>query len=250
MADVIALFNQSGGVGKSTLSMNLGYHVAERGHKVLVVDMDPQGSLTAFMGLEPSDLDVTVYNSLIEEVPLPIHHNIHGMDLVPANIELSGAEVELVLADMRDLRLKESLEPVLQTYQYILIDCPPTLGILSYISLVAATHVLIPIQTEYKALKGTELLLKTITRVKKKANHKLKIAGVVPTMHNNTKQAGMSLQSIESAFADLGPVFDLIPRTTNFANASQAHEPVALYAPNHPAVKVMQKIAQQLENLP
>ena len=116
MSKIIAVFNQSGGVSKTTLTMNLGYHLAQSKQKVLLVDMDPQGSLTAFMGLEPSDLDKTVYEAIIGEEPLPIHQNIHGMDLVPANINLSGAELELVIADMRDIRLKEALEPVLTQY--------------------------------------------------------------------------------------------------------------------------------------
>ena len=158
MSKVIAVFNQSGGVSKTTLTMNLGYHLAQSQQSVLLVDMDPQASLTTFMGLEPSELGKTVYEAILGEEPLPIHQNIHGIDMAPANINLSGAELELVVADMRDIRLKEALEPVIAQYQFILIDCPPSLGILSYISLVAATHVLIPIQTEYKALKGTELL--------------------------------------------------------------------------------------------
>jgi chromosome partitioning protein len=148
---IIALFNQSGGVGKSTLTMNLGYHLQQRQHRVLLVDMDPQGSLTLFMGLEPSELKETIYDSVIADRPLPVHPNIHGMDLVPANIKLSGAELELVMADMRDIRLQDALKPVQEQYDFILIDCPPSLGLLSYISLVSATHVLVPIQTQYKA---------------------------------------------------------------------------------------------------
>ena len=122
---VIVLFNQSGGVSKTTLTMNLGYHLQLRKHRVLLVDMDPQGSLTLFMGLEPSELEETIYSSIIEEQPLKIQSCLDGLDLVPANIQLSGAELELVMADMRDIRLEDALKPVKSEYDFILIDCPP-----------------------------------------------------------------------------------------------------------------------------
>lgn len=133
---VIALFNQSGGVSKSTLTMNLGYHLQSLSKRVLLIDMDPQGSLTLFMGLEPSELQETIYDSIIGEQPLKIHEIVKGLDLVPANIKLSGAELELVMADMRDVRLDDALKPVKNQYDFILIDCPPSLGLLSYITLV------------------------------------------------------------------------------------------------------------------
>lgn len=250
MGKILAVFNQSGGVGKSTLTMNLGYHLARRKKSVLLVDMDPQASLTAFMGLEPSDLDKTIYESVMAGEPLSIHPNIHGTDLVPANINLSGAELELVVADMRDYRLKEALSEAVEKYDFILIDCPPSLGILSYISLVAATHVLIPIQTQYKSLKGTELLLKTIARVRSRANKNLNVVGVVPTMHEaRTVQGAMSLQSIQEQLSKIGTVFPTIPRSISFADASQEHLPLALYNPKHPAVALFDKIARSLEKL-
>ena len=251
MGQVIAVFNQSGGVGKSTLTMNLGYHLGQLKKRVLLVDMDPQASLTAFMGLEPSDLDKTIYESVMASEPLPIHTDLHGVDLVPANINLSGAELELVVADMRDYRLKEALSAVIDKYDFIFIDCPPSLGILSYISLVAATHVLIPIQTQYKALKGTELLLSTIARVRSRANKTLSVAGVVPTMHESrTVQGVMSLQSIQEQLSKIGTVFPIIPRSVSFADASQEHIPLALYNPKHPAVPLFNQIARSLEKLP
>lgn len=250
MSRVIALFNQSGGVGKSTLTMNLGYHLAQRQQRVLLVDMDPQASLTAFMGLEPSELEKTVYEAILAGEPLAIHKDIHDMDLAAANIDLSGAELELVVADMRDVRLKEALKPVLKQYDFILVDCPPSLGILSYITLVASTHVLIPIHTQYKSLKGTELLLNTISRVRSRANRKLQIAGVVPTMHDaRTVQGEMSLQSIQEQLSKIAPIFATIPRSVAFADASQQHIPLALYNPKHPAVNLLAQIAKSLEAL-
>lgn len=140
---IIALFNQSGGVGKTSLTMNLGYHLAQRKHSVLLIDMDPQASLTTFMGLDAYELSKTVYDAIVQDENLPIQHDIHGMDLAPSNIHLSAAEMELVLAEFREIRLKEALEPVQAQYDFVLIDCPPSLAILSYISLVASTHVLV-----------------------------------------------------------------------------------------------------------
>jgi len=247
---VISLFNQAGGVGKSTLTVNIGYHLANIGCRVLLVDMDPQASLTIFMGLEPSDLEKTVYDALMKEDPLPVHKDLHGMDLAPSNLNLCLAEQELVTADMRDTRLKEALSPLQGDYDFILIDCPPSLGLLSYVSLVATNYILIPIQTEYKALRGTELLIQTVGRVKRRANKSLKIAGVIPTMHNaRTVQGDASLQAIKEQLSQVGKVFDTVPRATDFANASQAHKPLALFSPKHPAVEILQSIAKELKTL-
>lgn len=250
MTYIITLFNQAGGVGKSSLTMNLGYHLGRRKKRVLLIDMDPQASLTAFMGLEPSDLENTIYESVLLGEDLPIHAKMHGIDLVPANINLSGAEIELVVADMRDLRLKEAIEPIANQYDYILIDCPPSLGLLSYISLVAATHVLIPIQTHYKALKGTELLLNTIARVRARANKDLAIAGIVPTLHEaQTVQGSTNLEAIHQQLSRIGMIFPPIPRSIAFADSSQEHLPLALYQPKHPAVKILKTIAKDLEKV-
>ncbi|MDF5726804.1 MAG: ParA family protein [Rhizonema sp. PD38] len=247
---VIALFNQSGGVGKSSLAMNLAYHLQEHKNRVLLVDMDPQGSLTTFMGLEPASLKQTVYESLLQSQPMPIHSNIHGIDLAPANINLSAAELELVVADMRDIRLKEALEPVLEQYDFILIDCPPSLGLLSYISLVAATYVLVPIQTQYKSFCGTELLLSTVARVRSRPNRKLQIAGFIPTMYDGRNvQDARTLQALQEQLNSLGVVYPAIPRSTAFADASEEHVPLALYNRKNSAVPILKKIATSLEKL-
>jgi chromosome partitioning protein len=245
----IALFNQSGGVGKTSLTMNLGYHLAQRHHRVLLIDMDPQASLTTFMGLEAHELTYTVYHAIAQDEPLPIHPDLHGIDLTPANIHLSAAEMELVLAEFREIRLKDAIAPIQGDYDYILIDCPPSLGILSYISLVASTHVLVPIQTHYKSLVGCDLLLETVARVRQRANRTLKIAGFIPTMHEaQTVQGKTSLSTIEIQLAQVAPVFPPIPRSITFADASQLHVPLALHAPKNPAVNVLQQIVDHLES--
>ena len=247
---IIALFNQSGGVGKSTLTMNLGYALAKRKRKVLLVDLDPQASLTTFMGLDPVDLEKTIYQAVVAEEDLPIHTQIHQMDLVPSNINLSGAEIELVSALMRELRLKEALNPYLSNYDFILIDCPPSLGILTMISLVAATHVLVPIQTQFKAFQGTDLLLNTIARLRKSANKNLAIAGFVPTMYDaRTAQESRTYQAIQEQLSPLATVFDPIPKSIAFADATEQRMPIAVYKPKHPAVKIIKKISSQLEKL-
>ncbi len=247
---IIALFNQSGGVGKTTLTMNLGYHLSQRSNRVLLVDMDPQASLTTFMGLDPVELTKTVYEAVVGEEPLPIHSKIHGMDVAPSNINLSAAELELVAALMREMRLKDALAPIAEHYDLILIDCPPSLGILSVLSLVAATHVLVPIQTQFKAFQGTDLLLKTILGLRSRANRHLAFAGFIPTMYDGrTAQETRTFKAIQDQLSPLAQVYPPIPRTITFADASEARLPLAVSNPKHPAVAVMEKIAAGLEAL-
>jgi len=250
MGKVIALFNQAGGVGKSTLAMNLGYSLVQRKHRVLLVDMDPQSSLTTFMGLEPGELECSVYNAIVPEEELPIHKEIRGMDLVPAQLKLSDAEQELVTAYMRDTRLKDALEPVRDQYDFILIDCPPSLGMLSYISLVATDYLLIPIQTQFKAFQGTDMLLQTLQKVKAKPNRNLKIAGFVPTMYDSRNSHDeLTLKAIQEQLAPIGKIFPSIPKSTVFADASMERMPLAVYSPKHPAKKVLDGIAKEMEKL-
>lgn len=250
MTKIITLFNQSGGVGKTSLTMNLGYHLHELKHKVLLVDMDPQSSLTCFMGVDPTNLEQTVYHAICQQQPLPIHFSIHGMDLVPTNITLSLAEMELVNATLRDFRLKDALADVQKDYDYILIDCLPSLGILSYISLMASTHVLIPVQTQYKSLFGTQWLLKTIFDLRKKPNPQLQIAGFVPNLYDGrNSQDTFILKEMQEQLTEYGQVFPAVPRTTAFADASQFHKPLALHSPRNGAVSVLKKIARLLEKI-
>jgi chromosome partitioning protein len=239
MSKVIALFNQAGGVAKSTTTQNLGYHLVQRGHPTLLVDIDPQASLTSFMGLEPSELDKTIYNALVpgnEEVieKLPLLKNLYGLDLVPSNILLANAEQELIFAELRELRLQQLLTSVEGDYDFILIDCPPSLGILSHISLVAATHVLVPIQCQFKALKGTDSLLKTVARVRKRLNPHLKLAGFLPTMYQVSNSLdNRTLESIREQLSGIASVFAPMPRSTAVAEAAEMGKPLALCPNKH-----------------
>ncbi|MDV3002592.1 MAG: Chromosome partitioning protein ParA (plasmid) [Chroococcopsis gigantea SAG 12.99] len=248
---IIALFNQAGGVAKTTLTHNLGYHLHKRGHRVLLIDLDPQASLTKFMDLVPDQLERTVADAIIEEKPLPIEKNIHGMHLSPSSTILSTTEMQLVSAEMRDLRLKQAIEPILDDYDFILIDCPPSLGLLSYIALVAATHVLVPVETHLKAFEGTNELLKTVTRVMNRANRQLKIAGFVPTRYDKRNSADIrTLAAISGQLQSFGKVFSPIPRATAFVDASEERKPLAVYDRNHAVIPLLDSIAIAMEQLP
>jgi chromosome partitioning protein len=265
MSKAIAIFNQAGGVGKTTLTHNLGYHLARRcghltglkelqapcpSHSVLLVDLDPQASLTTFMGVDTESLEQTPFNALINEEPLFILKDIEGIDLAPTNITLSVAEIQLVNLDFREVRLKEALDPIQDQYDFILIDCPPSLGLLSYISLVAATHVLVPIETHFKAFQGTNLLLQTIANVRKRGNRQLQLAGFVPSRYAaSNSQDKRTLKAIQEQFGTVAPVYEPIPRSTAFADASEQQLPLALYDPKHSALEILDRLATQIEKL-
>jgi chromosome partitioning protein len=256
MTKILTLFNQAGGVAKSTTTLNLGYHLSQRNYHVLLIDIDPQASLTSFMGIEPSELEITIYDALVpkdeeEEEPLPIHENIHGMDLIPANIDLANAEQELIFAELRELRLKQLLDKNAKNYDFILIDCPPSLGILSHISLVASTHVLVPIQCQFKALKGTDSLLKTVARIRKRLNPQLKIAGFLPTMYQaSTSLDNRTLESIQEQLGEIATIFPPIPRATAVAEAAEEGKPLALCANKHkPTLELFDRLAIAMEKI-
>ena len=249
-ARVIAFFNQAGGVGKTTLTQNLGHQLSKLGHRVLLIDLDPQASLTIFMGLAPAELDKTISNAILAKEPLPIHGPIHDMDLVPANILFSGGERQLASQLRPELRLKFALNPVSEHYDFILIDCPPTLGLLSTLGLVAANYVLIPSQTQFKSTQGTDLVLNTIAEIRTVLEHDLQIVGLVPTLYaKGTLQDQQALAFLKDQLSQITQVFPPIPRATAFADACQAREPLGVYQPSHAAISVLKKIAKELEKL-
>lgn len=247
---VISLFNQAGGVGKTTITLNLGYQLFKRGNKVLLIDIDPQASLTLFMGIDPASLEKTVFDAIVNEEPISIHTNVHGMDLAPTNINLSAAEIQLVNMDFREVRLQDAITPIKDNYDFILIDCPPSLGLLSYLSLVATTHVLVPVETHYKAFEGTNLLLQTLARVRKKGNRSLQIAGFVPSRYAATNsQDKRTLKAIQEQFSPVGPVYSPIPRITAFVDASEKQVPLAVYEPKNSVIKILDQLAAKMEKL-
>jgi chromosome partitioning protein len=250
MSHVITLFNQSGGVGKTTLTMNLGYSLQQLGFRVLLIDLDPQASLTTFMGLEPTTLSATIYDALLKEDALPIQKAIHQMDLVPTNINLSVAELELVSALNRENRLKLSLSSDLPNYDFVLIDCPPSLGLLTILGLAAATHLLVPIETEFKSYFGTGLLLDTVARVRRYINPELAFAGFVPMKFDRRRsQHVRTYQQMQEELSRLGKVFLPVPDSTVFPDAAEERLPLALFKPHHPAVTVLNNIAKELSLL-
>lgn len=250
MTKIIAVFNQAGGVAKTTLVHNLSYHLGQRQHRVLAIDMDPQASLTTFMDFLPEELTATVYDAVVEQAPLPIQEDIYGVDLAPANINLSAAEGKLINEFSREDRLEAAIEPLQGDYDFILIDCPPSLGLLNILSLTAANYVLVPIQTQYKAFEGTNLLLGTVNKIRRKLNPELKIAGFVPTIHAaQNSQDVRALGAIQAELASMGRIFSPVPRATAFADAAEQHQPLAKYAHRHPAIPVLDEIAAGLETL-
>ena len=232
-ARIVAICNQKGGVGKTTTTINLGAALAEQGRRVLLVDFDPQGALSVGLGIQPHDIDSTIYNLLMER-DITAHDvlyktSINGMDLLPSNIDLSGAEVQLVHEVGREYVLGGVLEPLVPDYDIILIDCQPSLGLLTINALACAQGVLIPLECEYFAMRGVALLMETIEKVSHRLNPKLNIDGLLATMYDSrTLHTREVLASIVNGFGD--KVFHtVINRTVRFPDATVAGEPITSF---------------------
>ncbi|WP_121258670.1 ParA family protein [Nocardioides ferulae] len=233
-ARVISMCNQKGGVGKTTTTINLGAALAEYGRKVLLVDFDPQGSLSVGLGLNPHEMDLTVYNLLMErDVTLDdvvVPSGVPGMDLLPSNIDLSAAEVQLVHEVAREQTLQRVLAPAVEKYDVILIDCQPSLGLLTVNALTASDGVIVPLECEYFALRGVALLKTTIDKVTERLNPKLQIEGVLGTMYDGRTLHGREvMERLVQAWGD--KVFHtVIRRTVKFSDSTVAGEPITTYA--------------------
>lgn len=227
MAQIIAVSNQKGGVGKTTSTLNLGVALTELDKKVLMIDLDPQASLTISIGLEPESLEKTIYNALVEDVD--IRKLILFSDLlyfVPSTIDLSAAEMELVSEVGREFKLKEALDEVKDEFDYILIDCPPSLGLLTINALVACDVVIVPMAPEYLALRGFNLLEKTITKVKK-LNKKLTLMGILVTLYDNRT---IHHKDVVAELQKNYPVFNsMIKKSIKFPDAVLAGQPIMTY---------------------
>jgi chromosome partitioning protein len=250
-ARVIALCNQKGGVGKTTSAINLGAALAELGRRVLLVDFDPQGALTAGLGVQPQQLDRTIYN-LIMEANLGIDEvlvktSVPGIDLLPSNIELSAAEIQLVSEVAREQALSRVLAPVRDEYDFVLIDCQPSLGLLTVNALTAAHGVIIPLECEYFSLRGVALLIgTTIEKVQQRLNPELKLDGILATMYDGRTLHGREVFSrILDAFGDT--VFDtVITRTVRFPETTVAGEPITSWAPTSTGAKAYRNLAREV----
>ena len=236
-ARVIALCNQKGGVGKTTTTINLAAALAEYGRKVLIVDFDPQGAASVGLGISPHELDRTVYNLLMErdaDIHSLIQHTATpGLDLLPANIDLSAAEVQLVGEVARESVLARTLRPVLDDYDVVMIDCQPSLGLLTVNALTAAHGVLIPLECEFFALRGVALLVETIEKVRDRLNPRLEVDGILATMYDpRTLHAREVVARVNEAFGDT-LLHTVISRTVKFPDATVAAEPITTYAPTH-----------------
>ncbi len=232
MARVISLSNQKGGVGKTTTTVNLGSFLAEMGQRVLIIDIDPQGNAGFGVGVNAEEIETTIYEVLIGEIP--IHEGIfktdvENLELIPSNIHLSGAQVDLMDKDGKEFILKNAIEEIRPDYDFILIDCPPSLGVLTLNSLVAADSVLIPLQCEYYALEGLSQLLRIIAMVQEKLNTKLAIEGVVLTMYDpRTKLSQQIVADVREFFPN--KVFDtVINRNVRLSEAPSFGQPIGEY---------------------
>jgi len=249
MPQVIAIVNQKGGVGKTTTAVNLSACLAAAGRRVLLIDSDPQGNATSGLGISKAQLERCIYDVLINDVPLSdtlIATEVEGLDLVPATINLVGAEIELVSEMSREVRLGNALRSVSGRYDYVLIDSPPSLGLITLNVLAAARAVLIPIQCEYYALEGITQLMNTVQRVRKHLNPHLALLGVVLTMHDyRTRISSEVIREVRGYFK--GSVFQtVIPRNVKLSEAPSHGKPINRYDPRSRGAEAYAQLAAEV----
>jgi chromosome partitioning protein len=250
VARILSLANQKGGVGKTTTTINLGAAMAELGKQVLLVDFDPQGALSVGLGINPLSLDLTVYNVLLDRDLDPeqvvMKTQVNGLEILPSNIDLSAAEVVLVSEVAREQALKRALAPLRDRYDYVLIDCPPSLGLLTVNALTASDGVVIPLECEYFALRGMALLMDTVEKVRDRLNPDLRLEGIIPTMFDGRTLHGREvLARVRDAF---GPYLykTIIRRTIRFAEAPVVGESILTYAESSSGASDYRALAKEV----
>ncbi|MEW6555499.1 MAG: AAA family ATPase [Actinomycetota bacterium] len=248
-ARIVAIANQKGGVGKSTTAINLGAYLAMEGQRVLVVDLDPQSNATSGLGASTLSSDGQIYDVLVNEIPLEdiiVQTSTEGLDLAPSSLRLAGAEVELVSVYSREGRLKKGLEPVRKNYDIILIDCPPSLGLLTVNALAAADEVMIPIQCEYYALEGLVLLLRTIEKIRVYLNPDLRIGGILLTMHDaRTNISKQVMEEVRKQYPN-ETFITVIPRNVRLSEAPSYGQPISQYDPLSRGALAYQDLAKEV----
>jgi chromosome partitioning protein len=251
MTHIYALANQKGGVGKTTTAVSLGAYLAAKGQRVLLIDLDPQANATSSLGFDKKQIEASMYNVLIEDQPLPEVIQLTKrvrLDLAPSSPQLAGAEVELVYLTERERRLKQAMVQIQNNYDYILIDCPPSLSLLTINALAAAQGVIIPVQCEYLALEGLSQIMSTLHLVRKALNPGLTLRGLIMTMYDSrARLAQQVIAEVRSHFGDR--VFNtLVPRSIRLGEAPSFGEPISSYAAASPGAVAYNQLAEEVLN--
>ena len=249
MGRIIAVANQKGGVGKTTTAINLAACLAVKGKKVLIIDMDPQGNTTSGLGVDKSELENTIYDLMIGESSIKdciIKNVFEDMDMIPTNVDLAAAEIELIGIERKEFILKDEIDFIKDQYDYIIIDCPPALSMLTINAMTTANSVIVPIQCEYYALEGLSQLIHTINLVSERLNPELKIEGIVFTMYDG--RTNLSIQVVENVRKNIGSnVYDsIIPRNIRLAEAPSYGMPIIQYDPKSTGAEAYMALASEV----